>query len=81
MDSFLQKAEQMARGAVSQTIDKAANDAGFTPWGSETAYGLKNTSTGMFLAAHKDGELVAEDDTTAHHDLVWRIFAKGGMLM
>eukprot|EP00953_Heterococcus_sp_UTEX-ZZ885_P011515 6666-Heterococcus_DN1.PRE.2 len=80
MDSFLHKAEAMARAAASQTIDKAANEAGFAPWGNETAYGLKNTSTGMFLAAHKDGELVAEDDTTAHHDLVWRIFTRGGQV-
>jgi hypothetical protein len=79
MDSFLHKAEAMARGAASQTIDKAASEAGFTPWGNETAYGLKNSSTGMFLAAHKYGELVAEDDTTAHHDLVWRIFARGAL--
>jgi hypothetical protein len=40
MDSFLHKAEAMARGAASQTIDKAANEAGLAPWGNDTAYGL-----------------------------------------
>lgn len=48
--------------------------AGLTPWGDSPAYALKNLHTGMYLAAHKDGELVAEDDTTSHHDLVWKIY-------
>ncbi|KAG5184880.1 hypothetical protein JKP88DRAFT_262723 [Tribonema minus] len=55
-------------------VDGAAEAAGFSPWGQSAAYSVKNAATGMYLAAHKDGELVAEDNDLQHHDLVWRIF-------
>lgn len=51
--------------------------AGLSQWGSASAYSLKNLSTGMYLAAHPDGQLVAEDDTTGHHDVPWNIFSTG----
>jgi len=46
-------------------------------WGSSPVYSVKNVSTGMYLAAHPDGQLVAEDDTTGHHDVPWNIYDVG----
>jgi hypothetical protein len=65
---------------ASDKVDAAAHSAGFVPYGSSVgnAYALKNLATGMYLAAHKDGSLVCEDDTTSHHDLVWRVFQGHG---
>ncbi|KAG0584939.1 hypothetical protein M758_3G245500 [Ceratodon purpureus] len=51
--------------------------AGLSQWGSASTYSVKNLSTGMYLAAHPDGQLVAEDDTTGHHDVPWSIFSTG----
>lgn len=48
---------------------------GLRQWGSSSFYSLKNVSTGMYLAAHPDGQLVAEDDTTGHHDVPWNIYS------
>jgi len=36
-------------------------------------YNLRNTATGMYLGAHPDGLVIAEDDSTNHHDVVWKI--------
>lgn len=47
---------------------------GLSQWGSSKFYGVKSVATGMYLAAHPDGQLVAEDDTTGHHDVPWTIY-------
>jgi len=34
---------------------------------------LRNEQTGMYLGAHTDGLLIAEDNDTNHHDIEWKI--------
>jgi len=34
---------------------------------------LCNKQTGMYLGAHMDGLLIAEDNTTNHHDVAWKV--------
>jgi hypothetical protein len=73
MDYFGQQIQQ----GVSQFGQQFGGGApgGLAQWGSSSAYSVKNLSTGMYLAAHPDGQLVAEDDTTGHHDVPWNIFS------
>ncbi len=42
-------------------------------WGESEVYSLRNVATGMYLAAHEDGELVCEDADLKHHDIPWNI--------
>lgn len=70
-EQYGQQFGQIAEGLGSRF--GGGQPAGLTQWGSSGAYALKNASTGMYLAAHPDGQLVAEDDTTGHHDVPWNI--------
>lgn len=72
MAGFLHNLESKVMGHLD-----GSSASGLTPWGQHPAYAFKNLGTGMYLAAHKDGELVAEDDTTTHHDLVWKVYTHG----
>lgn len=74
-DQYGQQFGQIAQNFGSQF--GGGQPAGLTQWGSSSAYTLKNLSTGMYLAAHTDGQLVAEDDTTGHHDIPWNIYSTG----
>jgi hypothetical protein len=42
-------------------------------WGESEVYSLRNVTTGMYLAAHEDGQLVCEDADLKHHDIPWNI--------
>ncbi len=42
-------------------------------WGESEVYSLRNVATGMYLAAHEDGQLVCEDADLKHHDIPWSI--------
>ena len=62
-----------AAPTAAAAIPTAASLSGLPRWGPSDFYSLRNCATGMYLASHPDGQLVAEDDTTDHHDLVWSI--------
>jgi hypothetical protein len=74
-DQYGQQFGQIAQGLSGQF--GGGQPAGLSQWGPSSAYSLKNLSTGMYLAAHPDGQLVAEDDTTGHHDVPWNIYTTG----
>ncbi len=42
-------------------------------WGEAEVYSLRSVATGMYLAAHADGQLVCEDADLKHHDIPWNI--------
>eukprot|EP00669_Euglena_mutabilis_P007665 TRINITY_DN289_c0_g2_i2.p2 TRINITY_DN289_c0_g2~~TRINITY_DN289_c0_g2_i2.p2 ORF type:complete len:159 (+),score=31.55 TRINITY_DN289_c0_g2_i2:25-501(+) len=44
---------------------------------------LRNEQTGMYLGAHPDGLLIAEDNDTNHHDIAWKVVSgvSGGIAL